>query len=41
MKLKELPSNKVKQIDNLLVGTVAEGFLPFTVVENSKFRDRV
>lgn len=37
MKLKELPSKKLKQIDNLLVGTVAEGYLPFALVENKKF----
>lgn len=37
MKLKELPSKKLKRIDNLLVGTVAEGYLPFALVENKKF----
>lgn len=37
MKLKELTSSKIKQIDDLLVGTISEGYLPFTLVENSNF----
>lgn len=36
MKLKELPSKKLKRIETLLVGTVAEGYLPFALVENKK-----
>lgn len=37
MKLKEMPSKKLKRIDNLLVGTVAEEYLPFALVENKIF----
>lgn len=38
MKLKELPSKKLKRIDSLLLYPhVAEGYLPFALVENKKF----